>query len=148
MPQFTLVTDAGKRHEDVAGLPQAITKIQKREDPNIELFGAEEIHGMLPPSTKEGVDDTVSGVAMWENVDPSADGFKIYIRGLSDGYQLLPVPGGDKNKRVIRDKTLRIDFIRPGNAQPLLQRAIQPGDPPYEWIYWGDRDSLPVESAP
>jgi hypothetical protein len=139
VPQFTLVTDTGKRYEDIAGVPQAIDLIKYREDPTVPLYGAVDINGILPPSTKEGVDDTVTGVAIWENVDPEADGFKVYVRGLSDGYQLLTPPGGDKNKRVIRDKTLRIDFVRFGDGRNLREREILLADPPYEWIYWGDR---------
>ena len=109
VPQFTLVTDTGKRYEDVI-VPQAVKIVQKREDPHIDVFGSVDIIGSLPPSTKEAVDDTVTGVALWENVDPHADGFKIYIRGLSDGYQIVVPPGGDKSKEMIRYKTLRVDF--------------------------------------
>ena len=28
---------------------------------------------MVPPSTKQGIDDAVFGVAIWEGVDPKAD---------------------------------------------------------------------------
>jgi hypothetical protein len=139
VPQFTLVTDTGKRYEDTAGLPQALAKIQKKEDPNVEVHGAVDINGIIPPSKKEGVDDVVTGAAIWENIDPHADAFKIYVRGLSDGYQLVTPPGADKDKRVIRDKTLRLDFTRPGDERNVFEGEIHPADPPYEWIYWGDR---------
>src|SRR4051812_42633086 len=40
VPQFTLVTDTGKRYEDRADLPFAVPLIQNREDPSIPLLGA------------------------------------------------------------------------------------------------------------
>ena len=133
VPQFTLVTDTGKRYEDSV-LPQAIRIIQAREEPTIPLLGAVNIMGTIPPSTKEGVDDAVFGVAVWDGIDPKADRFNIYVRGLSDGYLLVPSPDGDKP--VVRYKTLRIDFIRRGDERNLSEKEIQLLDPPYEWIYW------------
>jgi hypothetical protein len=133
VPQFTLVTDTGHRYEDTV-LPQVVKSIQAREDPSIPLLGAVNIMGTIPPSTKEGIDDAVFGVAVWEGVDPKADRFSIYVRGLSDGYQLVPPPEG--GKPVVRHKTLRIDFVRRGDDRNLSEREIQLLEPPYEWIYW------------
>ena len=64
VPQFTLVTDTGKRYEDTP-LPQAVDLIKTREDPSTTLYGAVDVMGIIPPSTKEGVDDTITGVAIW-----------------------------------------------------------------------------------
>jgi hypothetical protein len=133
VPQFTLVTDTGQKIED-AVIPQAIPIIQAREDASIPLRGAVNIMGMVPPSTKEGVDDAVHGVAVWEGVDPKADRFSVFVRGLSDGYQLVTPPGGGKPE--VRYKTLRIDFIRRGDERNLNEMEIQLNEPPYEWIYW------------
>jgi hypothetical protein len=133
VPQFSLVTDTGQRLED-AVIPQAVPIIQNREDGSIPLLGAVNIMGMIPPSTKEGIDDAVYGVAVWEGVDPKADRFSVYVRGLSDGHQLIQSPDG--SKPVVRYKTLRIDFIRRGDERNLNEREIQLNDPPYEWIYW------------
>src|SRR5436305_13844739 len=122
VPQFSLVTDTGKRYEDTV-IPQAVKNIQAREDLTIPLLGAVDIMGMIPPSTKEGIDDAVYGVAVWEGVDPKADRFSVYVRGLSDGYQLVTPPGSEKP--VVRHKTLRIDFIRRGDARNLTEREIE-----------------------
>jgi hypothetical protein len=132
VPQFTLVTDTGYRYDDVV-LPQAVKLIQAREDDSIPLHGAVDIMGMIPPSTKEGVDDAVYGVAVWEGIDPKADRFSIYVRGLSDGNQVIPGPDG---KPIVRYKTLRIDFIRRGDERNLSEKEIQLSEPAYEWIYW------------
>jgi hypothetical protein len=133
VPQFSLVTDTGQRLED-AVIPQAVPIIRAREDASIPLLGAVNIMGMVPPSTKEGVDDAVFGVAVWDGVDPKADRFSIYVRGLSDGHQVITAPNG--GKPVIRYKTLRIDFIRRGDERNLNEKEIQLNAPPYEWIYW------------
>ena len=132
VPQFSLVTDTGKRYEDTV-LPIAVNIIQAREDRTIPLLGAVNIMGMIPPSTKEGVDDAVFGVAIWEGVDPKADRINIFVRGLSDGMQVINPPDG---KPVTRYKTLRIDLIRRGDERNLTEREIQLLEPPYEWIYW------------
>jgi hypothetical protein len=133
VPQFTLITDTGKRYEDTV-LPQAVKKIQTREDPSIQnLYGAVDIMGLVPPSTKQGIDDAVFGVAVWEGVDPRADKLTIFIKGLSDGLRADPDPNGDKP--VIRHKALQLDFIRRGDHLDQKEREIIPGEPPFDWTY-------------
>jgi hypothetical protein len=132
VPQFTLLTDTKKRYEESV-LPKAVPLIKTREDPSIPLLGAVEVAGVIPPSTKAGVDDAVFGVAMWDGVDPHADRLQIYVRGLSDGYQETQGPDG---KPVVKYKTLRIDLIRRGDARNLDEKEIQLADPAYEWIYF------------
>ncbi len=133
VPRFTLVTDSGQPLED-AIIPQAVKKIQARENETIPLLGSIDIMGVLPPSTKQGVDDTVFGVAVWDNVDPKSDALHIYVRGLSDGFQVLASP--KDGKPIVRYKTLRLDFIRRGDEHGPHEKEIELGDPPTEWIYW------------
>ncbi len=132
VPQFSLVPDTGERVEDTV-IPKAIDLIQTREDPTIKLLGAVNIMGVIPPSTKPGIDDAVFGVAIWDNVNPNADKFSVYVRGLSDGYK--KVDGAD-GKPVTKYKTLRIDFIRRGDQFQLKEKEIQLLDPAFEWVYW------------
>ena len=133
VPQFIMVNETG---EAVRGpvIPQAIPLIQAREDATIPLLGAVNIMGIIPPSTKEGVDDAVFGVAVWDEVDPKADRFSIYVRGLSDGYKEIPDPKG--GKPIVKYKTLRIDFIRRGDERNISEKEIELNEPPYEWVYW------------
>lgn len=133
VPQFTLVDDKGKRYDDVV-LPLAVKNIQAREDPRIDLLGAVNVMGMIPPSTKEGVDDAVYGVAIWDSVDFHADSFKVFVRGLSDGFQVVQPPGDAKP--FTRFKSLRIDFQRPGDARKPNEREIRLMDPPFDWVYY------------
>jgi hypothetical protein len=139
VPQFTLVTDTGKRYEDMV-IPEAVKVIQAREKVETPLRGAVDIVGILPVSgTKEGIDDVVYGVAVWEGIDPEADAFKIYVRGLSDGYRVVTPPaaeGAAAPTPRIEYKTLQINYLRPGDSRNVNEREIRPGDPPYEWVYW------------
>ena len=132
-PQFIMVNERGQRFED-AVVREAIPVVQNREDPTIPVRGAVDIMGVIPPSTKQGVDDAVFGVAVWEDWDASSDRFSIYVRGLSDGYkEITPTEGA---KPIVKYKTLKLDFIRRGDDRNLSEKEIEPGDPPYDWVYW------------
>ncbi len=133
VPQFIMVNEGGKKFEDQV-IPEAIPLIQAREDPTVPVLGAVNIMGIIPPSTKQGVDDAVYGAAVWERWDPKSDRFSIYVRGLSDGYKELPNPAG--GKPIVKYKTLKIDFIRRGDERNVSEREIELNDPAYEWVYW------------
>ncbi len=133
VPEFTMVNELGQKFFDNV-VPQAVPLIQAREDATIPLLGAVNVMGMIPPSTKPDVDDSVFGVATWDKWDPKSDRFSIYVRGLSDGYKELPAASG--GKPTIKYKTLRIDFIRRGDEHNLNEKEIYLNDPPYEWVYW------------
>ncbi len=120
VPQFTLITDTGKRYEDTV-LPQAVKQIQNREDPSIQnLYGAVDIMGVVPPSNKQGVQDAVFGVAIWEGVDPKADKLQVFVRGLSDGQRQEPTP--EDGKPLIRHKALQTR-LRPPGRPPRTART-------------------------
>jgi hypothetical protein len=124
-PRFILVTD-GDQPKEESVIPRAVRIIQERDDPSTPLLGAVSIMGTIPPSTAEGTDLAVFGVALWEGVSRKARTFHIYVQGLSDACQLISGRGGAQP--TARYKTLRIDFVRRG-------QALVPSDPPYEWIY-------------
>lgn len=135
VPQFYLITDDGKRYPDRV-IPQAIEIIQARENPAIPLLGAVSITGLIPPSTKENIDDAVYGAAIWV-LDPQiarADALTVLVRGLSDGIQVLP-PNAEGKEPTTAYKTLKLDFNRPGDHFDAKEREIRPKDPPYEWTY-------------
>lgn len=133
VPQFIMVNEEGKKFEDQVIL-QVLPLIQAREDATIPVLGAVNIMGVIPPSTKEGVDDAIFGAGVWDNWDPKSDRFSIYVRGLSDGYKEIPNPEG--GKPTVKYKTLRIDFIRRGDELNISEKEIELSDPPYEWVYW------------
>jgi len=133
VPEFIMMNEDGKKFPDNV-IAQAVPLIQAREDATIPLLGAVNVMGMIPPSTKPDVDDAVYGVATWDTWDARADRFSIYVRGLSNGYRVVPPKSGGKPVR--QDKTLRIDFIRRGDEHHLNEKEIYLNDPPHEWIYW------------
>ncbi len=133
VPQFIMVNEAGEKFEDNV-VPKAIPHIQLREDGSIPILGAVNVMGMIPPSTKPNVDDAVFAVATWDKWDPRSDRFSIYVRGLSDGYNVVAAPNG--GKPIVKYKTLRIDFIRRGDHINLHEKEIELADPPFEWVYW------------
>jgi hypothetical protein len=133
VPDLIMVNELGQKFHDNV-IAQAVPLIQAREDATIPLLGAVNVMGMIPPSTKTDVDDSVYGVATWEKWDPKADRFSIYVRGLSDGYKLVTKTPG--KPPVPQYKTLRIDFIRRGDEHHLNEKEIYLNDPPYEWVYW------------
>jgi hypothetical protein len=145
-PQFTLVTDDGRVFDEMV-LPRAPEEIERREKSkalqaieakegsDIPLLGAVENIGIIPPSgEKEGVDDAVYGVAVWELTDPiaRADSFRIYVTGLSNGSYPDKLPNGTA---INRYKTLRIDFASPGDERNRGEYEIRLLDPPYTWEY-------------
>src|SRR5262249_25406544 len=127
-----LVTDKGKRCPD-AVLPNAVEAIRAKEDPTTPLLGAVDIVGSIPPSMKQGVDDAVYGGAIWDNVDPKADAFQVFVRGLSNAYHDAKLPDG---KPYTRYKAARLDFIRLGDEHDINSKEIKHGDPAYEWVYY------------
>ena len=133
VPQFFMVNEEGRKIEDQV-VPEAIPIIRAREDQTIPVLGAVNIMGVMPPSTKDGVDDAVFGAAVWDTWDAKSDRYSIYVRGLSDGYKETPNPKG--GKPIVKYKTLRIDFIRRGDERNLSEKEIELNDPAYEWVYW------------
>jgi hypothetical protein len=133
VPQFSIVTNTNKRIDDVP-LPQAVKLIQAREDPAIRLLGSVDMVGTVPPSTKEGVLDAVYGVAIWNDFDPKASRFSIYVRGLSDGYQLIKATANNPEQK--RYKSLKIDFQVFGDHIEIHEDEIRLMDPAYSWVYW------------
>jgi hypothetical protein len=132
VPQFSLITDTGKRYEDTV-MPQAVKNVKYREGSSIDhIYGSVEIMGMVPTSKKQGVDDAVFGVAVWEDVDPKADRLQIFVTGLSNGQRQDTSADG---KPVIRHKALQLDFLRRGDHYDTKEREITLGEPPYDWTY-------------
>ncbi|MCL4855448.1 MAG: hypothetical protein KJZ78_29135, partial [Bryobacteraceae bacterium] len=125
-------------------IPVAVEAIRKREDPARPLLNSVEIAAREIPVSTEREDHSVWGVATWEDIDPRVDYFAIYVEGLSNAYKWLDPKGayqkGDPagKGRLFANKTLRLNFWRPGDVLVEDQREIRygiPGKVDYEWIY-------------
>lgn len=125
-------------------IPVAVEAIRKREDPARPLLNSVEMAAKPIPVSTDREDNSVWGVATWEDIDPRVDYFAIYVQGLSNAYKWID-PAGAYQKgdppgkgRLFAAKTLRLNFWRPGDVHVEDQREIRygiPGKVDYEWIY-------------
>ena len=144
IPDFELVThDRDTVHHDQI-LPKVQQAIAEIEDPtgyykikNSVTIAAEPI----PPSLPNAAPRAVTGVAIWDDVDPDSNSYSIFVAGLSNGWAVTDplTPGG---KPVVRRKTLQLDFKRLGDR--YLQRSEEIRfQPPPHWIYRGSQLTVP-----
>jgi hypothetical protein len=135
IPDFELVTldKPGVHHDQV--LPKVQEAVRQIEDPtgylnikNSVTIAAEPI----PPSKPDAVPKAVTGVAIWDDVNPDANRYSIFVSGLSNGWSLAEIP--PDNKQVVRRKTLQLNFKRLGDRYYQHSGEIR-FVPPTEWIY-------------
>jgi len=138
IPEFLLESPEFKKVYPDRVIPVAMGPIRLREDRNRRFYTSVEMCREIP------VGKTVWGVAMWEGIDPRVDRFSIYIQGLTNAYHWSDRPGAYKEGdpigtgRRLAQKTLKLNFWRPGNASLEDRREIRygiPGELDYEWIY-------------
>jgi hypothetical protein len=150
IPDFELVThDRNTVHHDQI-LPRVQEAIRQVEDPsdylkikNSVTISAEPI----PPSRPNAAPRVVTGVAIWDDVDPDANRYSIFVSGLSNGWAVTdPIPPA--TKPVVRRKTLQLNFKRIGDR--FLQHSEEIRFvPPEQWIYRGSQLSVPgLPAAP
>lgn len=146
IPDFELVTtDRNTVHHDQI-LPKVQESIRQLEDPtdylkikNSVTIAAEPI----PPSKKEAEPRSVTGVAIWDDVDPDANYYTIFVTGLSNGWAVTDDPEKPGEKTVIRRKTLQLNFRRLGDRYYQKSEAIHFVQPP-QWIYRSSSLSVPA----
>jgi len=121
------------------GMPGAPGPIWKREDPNRRFFNTTEIS-----QGRIAVGKTAWGIVMWDNVNPQVDRFSVYVKGLTNAYKWQDQPGEYKkgarpgSYRRLLQKTLKLNFWRPGDEYDENEREIRygiPGEVDYEWVY-------------
>jgi hypothetical protein len=144
IPDFELVTlDKDTVHRDQI-LPKVQEAIRQVEDPldhlkikNSVTIAAEPI----PVSKPDATPRPVTGVAIWDDVNPDTTRFSIFISGLSNGWALTdPIP--PETEPVVRRKTLQLNFKRPGDRSTLDAREIQ-FMAPAQWLYRGSKVKVP-----
>lgn len=143
-PQFVLEANEYQKAYLDRVIPVAVLAIQEKEDPNRRLLNSVEVGSKLIPTSSELVDKSVWGVATWEDIDPRVDTFSVFVEGLTNAYQWTDPPGAFKTGdpptkgRVLTQKTLMLNFWRPGDEYAEDQRIIRYGAPDkvdYSWIY-------------
>jgi hypothetical protein len=125
-------------------IPVASDAIQQKEDPNRKLLNSVEIGTKPIPVSTEREDRSVWGVATWEDLDPRIDFFSVSVQGLTNAYKWIDPPGaytaGDPpgTGRVLLQRTLVLNFWRPGDEYNESERTIHygiPGKVDYSWVY-------------
>jgi hypothetical protein len=146
IPDFELIsTDRNTVHHDQI-LPKVQDSIRQLEDPtdylkikNSVTIAAEPI----PPSKKDAEPRAVTGVAIWDDVDPDANYYTIFVSGLSNGWAVTDDPDKPGEKSVIRRKTLQLNFRRLGDRYYQKSESIHFVQPP-QWIYRSASLSTPA----
>ncbi len=152
IPDFELVThDQHTIHHDQI-MPAVQEAIRQVEDPAdiLKIKNSVTISiDPIPVSRPKAAPRPVTGVAIWDNVDPQSNRYSIFIAGLSNGWALTdPIP--PDTKPVVRRKTLKLNFRRLGDQFQMKSEEIRFA-PPAEWMYRGsqlDIKGLPVAPAP
>ena len=150
IPDFELVThDRNTVHHDQI-LPKVQDAIRQVEDPSDYLKIKNSVTMTatpIPPSRKDADPRAVTGVAIWDDVDPDANYYSIFVSGLSNGWALADDPEKPGAKSIVRRKTLQLNFKRRGDRYLQKSEEIQ-FVPPAQWIYRGSPLSVPGLTPP
>lgn len=157
VPEFELVTrNPNTTHLDEPQ-PSALEAIQKIENPLGEENTPDPLKirstvsiakKPIPPTKKDSVPRTVTGVAIWANMGdkaPKANKFSVFVTGLSDGLATETLPDGQK---IIKRKTLQLDFLRPtdDNRTAITDIRLDPNvSMPEKWIYRAASTIPPIQ---
>jgi len=144
VPDFEIrTTDTNTVHKDQI-LPKGQKAVIRLEDPTADPDDSDSgfykiknsvtiAKDEIPPSQPGVPPKTVTGVAIWDDVDPDANRFSIFITGLSNGWAVTdPIP--PDIEPVVRRKTLQVNFKRLGDKFNQKSGEIQ-FIPPASWIY-------------
>jgi hypothetical protein len=121
-PLFELVTkDLNTKHRDEPQ-PALFKAVAGLEDPTSVLNFKSSINiskDKIPMTKPESFPRLISGLAIWTDVPekaPTTNRFSVYVSGLSDGLVVEPLQDGGK---LVKTKTLQLDFFKPtDNVNP------------------------------
>lgn len=145
IPDFEWVTlDKKTTHRDQI-LPKVQEAIRAIEDPNDYLKIKNSVTiaaNAIPPSRENAQPIAVTGVAIWDDIDPESNHFSIFIQGLSNGWAMTDDPLEPGKKTVVRRKTLQLNFHRLGDQYYQKSEEIR-FDGPAKWDYRASRLTIP-----
>ncbi len=125
-------------------MPLAIDAIRKKEDPKRLLLNCVEMSKAQVKVSTDTEDNSVYGVACWEDVDLRIDFFSVFVHGLTNAYRWAdPVAGVKPDDKIAagrkyKYKELQLNFWRPGDEfHPNTQDFYYgiPGEVDFRWIY-------------
>ncbi len=126
VPDFVLSTDTGKVSRAGTNVPTSVFRAILKRHNNPLLTSPPEITGKI----LQGEDNAKDGVAIWENFDPKARKFDVFIGGLSGERAVIQLPTpvtvvekDDEGKprkvtkdRLILAKSLHLAYGIPGES--------------------------------
>jgi hypothetical protein len=148
IPDIELVTlDKSAVYKDQV-LPKVEDAIRQVEDPTgyLEIKDSVTISSKPIPVSKPGLARPVTGVAIWDDLNPDSNRYSIFVGGLSNGWSLAEDPS-DPKKQIVRRKTLQLNFRRVGDRYNQTSDEIK-FVPPAEWIYRATNVKIPGINAP
>ncbi len=135
IPLFHLVDPMRKVFHADQIIPLAVEAVKRGEKP-----GGEPVLNSLEIATSPiEPNKSVTGLALWVIDKPAAKDFRIFVRGLSNGFAVM---GKD-----VRHKTLQLNFQR-------IQDPKLPGgevlrfQPPPAWVYLPGKNNGPGNPTP
>ncbi len=144
IPEFTLVAFDDPKFEIPTQIyldsitPEvvaAINKVERRRPGDPLLKESVSVVRDLPDaSDNDAAAEWIHGVAVWRNVDPETDFFKVIFGGFSNGYEIKPGPDGEP---VTWRKVLVQKFTRRGDRFDPNQLEFKFEGPP-QWMYQPD----------
>jgi hypothetical protein len=132
MPRFVLVTQDRDGKPRDSYTDEINTEIQNavfrremgRRGDDLKLLnsieGIDQIGEPVPAADPDALSKAVYGVAVWRNVDPTADFLAVYMSGFCNSYRISARPDGQK---VVEEKVIVQRFARPGDE--FLQEEIE-----------------------
>lgn len=142
-PEFELVTkDLNTTHLDEPQ-PFCLDQINEIENPqkhpSLNVLSSVGISKRpIPPTKPDSVPRVVTGAAVWTDMAEKAartNKFSVYVVGLSNGLATEELKTGEK---LIKRKTLQINFVRPTDDNNPTATDIRPDDsngPAEKWDY-------------
>jgi hypothetical protein len=132
-PSFVLKAhDFDKEYLDRV-IPAALPAIAQRERVGQPIYDSVTISRQKIEVTTADKDNSVWGVAMWEDVDPRIDYFSVFVQGLTNAYQFSEKADAADAKprkgRTFTRKTLVIHFWRPGDTIEENEKEVRYGMP-------------------
>lgn len=147
IPEFTLVSvdlEQVTAYSDVI-LPRAQQAIAQREMrgtlQGVPLKNSVEIVQPIKPA-EDSANEPMYGVAIFRNVNPEIDHFRLFAGGFSNGFRQIQGPDGEP---LILQREIVVEFWRPGDEFSVTEPEIRIQGQP-RWIYRAE-DAKPTEGA-
>ena len=115
-PRAELFTDKGEILRSGDGVPSEVSR---------RLMGllAQPLIGDL----RQGKENARDGIVIWKATDLDSNEMTIFVTGLSNAFERVKHPLTQDD--VVLRKTLRLDYVTPGNMADSVSAAAQPTRP-------------------